>query len=189
MTDAYTTGQPPAPQPTADMPPAPAYQPATPPQNTMPATPVYGAPNTRPDTGQTIPAYAPPSTPQYRQSQPAPQYGYAQQQYTPQYRQSQPAPQYGYAQQQYTPQQQTNTLPWSGLGIAGFVCSVVSFFFLGIILGPLGLVLSILGYRQTSQGTHRGRGLALAGIIIGGICTALAVIGIIAGFSAITMFV
>ena len=165
MTDAYTTGQPPAPQPTADMPPAPAYQPATPPQNTMPATPVYGAPNTRPDTGQTIPAYAPPSTPQYRQSQ--------------------PAPQYGYAQQQYTPQQQTNTLPWSGLGIAGFVCSVVSFFFLNIILGPLGLILSILGYRQTTQGTHRGRGLAFAGIIIGGICTALAVIGIIAGFSVI----
>ena len=55
MTDVYTTGQPPAPQPTTDMPPAPAYQPATPPQ---PAANGFTAPgdcdefggwNTKPD--------------------------------------------------------------------------------------------------------------------------------------------
>lgn len=156
MTDAYTTGQPPAPQPTTDMPPAPAYQPATPPQ----------------------PAATPAPTPSTAAPYPMP----------PAYQST--ASQYGYTGTQgqnpaYT--QQSTTLPWTGLGIAGFVCSIVSLFFLGIFLGPLGIILSILGYQQTSQGTHRGRGLALAGIIVGGICTALAVIGIIAGFSAITM--
>ena len=166
MTDAYTTGQPPAPQPTTDMPPAPAYQPATPPQPaaTPAPTPSAAAPYPMP------PAYQ--ST--------ASQYGYAQQ--------PQPAAQYGYTGTQgqnpaYT--QQSTTLPWTGLGIAGFVCSIASLFIIGIILAPLGLVLSILGYRQTSQGTHRGHGLALAGIIIGGICTAIAVIDLIVGFSAI----
>lgn len=165
MTDVYTTGQPPMPAPAPDMQPTPTpSQPVQPPQQAAD----YGTASISPYTPADSHQYQTPPTPQYQQT--APQYGYAPQQ-----------PPY----QPYNQQRQADLLPWSGLGIAGFVCSVVSLFFLGIILGPLGIILSILGYRQTSQGTHRGRGLALAGIIIGGICTALAVIGIIVGFSAI----
>jgi len=48
----------------------------------------------------------------------------------------------------------------SGLAIAGFVCS----FFCGL----LGLILSILGLSEISRsnGTVKGRGLAIAGIVI-----------------------
>lgn len=48
---------------------------------------------------------------------------------------------------------------WSGLAIAGFI---VSFFF-----GLIGLILSILGLNQTRKERRKGRGLAIAGIVIG----------------------
>ena len=49
---------------------------------------------------------------------------------------------------------------WSGMVIAGFVLS----FFCGV----LGLVFSILGYRECKEGQGRvhGQGLAIAGMII-----------------------
>lgn len=49
--------------------------------------------------------------------------------------------------------------PWSALAVAGFVTS----FFAGVI----GLVLSIVGLSETARTGRRGRGLAIAGIIIG----------------------
>jgi hypothetical protein len=49
---------------------------------------------------------------------------------------------------------------WSGMAIAGFV---ISFF-----CGVLGLVFSIMGYRECKEGQGRvqGEGLAIAGMII-----------------------
>ncbi len=51
--------------------------------------------------------------------------------------------------------------PWSGLAIAGFV---VSFF---AWLGVLGLILSAIALRETGAGRKQGRGLAIAGVVIG----------------------
>ena len=60
---------------------------------------------------------------------------------------------------------------WNSFAIAGFVLS----FFSAIV----GLILSIVGYRQTKQSGEKGKELALAGIIISSIATAASVIAII----------
>ena len=57
-------------------------------------------------------------------------------------------------------------LPFSKPAIWGFVISCVSFFVFGFI-GGLGVVLSARGFRAARLGTARGRGLAIAGMIIG----------------------
>lgn len=89
----------------------------------------------------------PPQTPYNPYAQGGTSYG---QQYNPNY--SQPyAQQYGYmppaANQQY-----------NGFAIAGFVCS----FFTSII----GLIFSIIGLNQIKRQGGKGKGLAIAGIII-----------------------
>ena len=69
------------------------------------------------------------------------------------------------------PPQATRT---SGMAIAGFVCSFVC--------GLLGLILSVIGYNECkrSNGAVSGKGLALAGLIISIISTAITVLGILA---------
>ena len=63
-----------------------------------------------------------------------------------------------YASQNFQQPQRTN-----GLAIAGFVTSLVC-------CGPVGLVLAIMGLNQIKKDpTQGGKGLAIAGIIIGGI--------------------
>lgn len=57
-------------------------------------------------------------------------------------------------------------LPFSKPAIWGFVISCVSLFVFGFI-GALGAVISARGFRAARQGTARGRGLAIAGMIIG----------------------
>lgn len=57
-------------------------------------------------------------------------------------------------------------LPLSQFAIWGFVLSCVSIFVFGFI-GALGAMLSSRGFRAARQGTARGRGLAIAGMIIG----------------------
>lgn len=48
----------------------------------------------------------------------------------------------------------------NGMAIAGFVCSL-------IVCWPLGLVFSIIGMNQTKQDPSQGgRGLAIAGLVI-----------------------
>ncbi|SDC55814.1 protein of unknown function [Geodermatophilus telluris] len=47
------------------------------------------------------------------------------------------------------------------------------------VASPAGLVLGILARRQIRQTGEEGDGLALAGIVIGGIGTALAVLGVV----------
>jgi hypothetical protein len=57
-------------------------------------------------------------------------------------------------------------LPFSKLAIAGFVISCVSIFVFGVI-GAVGVTLSARGFRDARRGVARGRGLAIAGMIIG----------------------
>lgn len=59
--------------------------------------------------------------------------------------------------------------PSSGLGIAGFVLGLLSITLCSGITGPFGLVLSIMGMRETSPAAaspRSGRGLAIAGLVL-----------------------
>lgn len=56
--------------------------------------------------------------------------------------------------------------PFSQLAIWGFVISCLSLFVFGFI-GALGAALSGRGFRAAAQGRARGKGLAIAGMIIG----------------------
>lgn len=75
---------------------------------------------------------------------------------------------YGYPQPRNT----------NGFAIAALVCSLV-----GILLafiGPvLGVVFGIVGLRQTARPGEAGRGLAIAGIVIGAVLLLLDVIAVI----------
>ena len=57
----------------------------------------------------------------------------------------------------------------NGLAIGGFVSSLAGFIIAGIPLGTVGLVLSLIGYKQVKERNQSGKGLAFAGIIIGAI--------------------
>lgn len=59
--------------------------------------------------------------------------------------------------------------PSSGLGIAGFIVGLLGLTLCGTIVSPIGLVLSILGMRETSAGASSpkgGRGLTIAGLVL-----------------------
>jgi len=76
----------------------------------------------------------------------------------------------------------TNTLALVGmiLGIVGIVISCL-FWPIGIILALAGLVLSIVGLMQINKqpGVYGGKGMAIAGIILGAVALLLAILGII----------
>jgi hypothetical protein len=81
-------------------------------------------------------------------------------------------PSYGSPQPQYGQYggQPTNSgpqLPFSGFAIAGLAIGIFTFFILPI-LAILGIVFSSIALRQTNpvNATHRGRGLAVSGLII-----------------------
>ena len=56
---------------------------------------------------------------------------------------------------------------------------------MAFVFSPVGLVLGIVARRQIRQTGEQGDGLALAGIIVGGIGTALAVLGFLFFFIAL----
>jgi hypothetical protein len=58
----------------------------------------------------------------------------------------------------------------NGLSVAGFVCSLAGF--LTGISFFVGLILSIIGLSQVKKTGQNGRGMALAGVIIGAIGSA-----------------
>lgn len=95
------------------------------------------------------------------------------QQYPPPYQPQYGAP-YGpppYQQPQY-PQQPSNGIATGGFVVAliGAVLALVPF--LGIVswvISPVGLVLSIIGLTAASRKDGAGRGLAIAGVILGGL--------------------
>lgn len=67
----------------------------------------------------------------------------------------------------------------NGLALAGFVVSMLSLLMCtAAVTGPVGLVLSAVGLVQInkSNGTQGGKGLAIAGVVIGGIFTAIVVV-------------
>lgn len=114
----------------------------------------------------------PPPPPQWQPQQPPPAPGW------------QPPPPPGWASHQppyggppvygYPRPRDTN-----GFAIASLVCSLVGIILL--VLGPvLGIVFGIVGLRQIPRLGQSGRGLAIAGITIGGIVLLFDVIGIIA---------
>ena len=56
---------------------------------------------------------------------------------------------------------------------------------MAFVFSPVGLVLGIVARRQIRQTNEQGDGLALAGIIVGGIGTALAVLAFLLFFLAL----
>lgn len=58
---------------------------------------------------------------------------------------------------------------FNGFAIAGFVCAVVGLIVAGIILGALGIIFSAIALKRIREGRggSRGRGLAIAGLVIG----------------------
>lgn len=82
-----------------------------------------------------------------------------------------PHPQPPYPQQQY-PRQQTNGIATGGFvtALVGAVLALVPF--LGIVswvISPVGLVLSIVGLTAAARKNGTGRGLAVAGMILGAV--------------------
>lgn len=73
----------------------------------------------------------------------------------------------GYDMQAHSPMQ---TVPYNTMSIVGMVVSCISILinFWGLV-GMAGLVLSIIGLQQVKQRHENGKGLAVAGIIIGSI--------------------
>ena len=85
-----------------------------------------------------------------------------------------------YNQFNYTPPQQDCTpcapsANYNGLSIAGFSlsCAAIIFNFLFGLPGIVGLILSIVGLCQCNKRSEKGRGLAIAGIVIGAVLTLL----------------
>lgn len=106
-----------------------------------PIDPQYGAP---------APQYGAPQQPQYG-APPQPQYGAQDQQFGGQPQFGGPVPPGGYGYP-VAPQNQKN-----GFAIAGFVLS---------LLPLLGLIFSILGLNRAGKIGGKGRGLAIAGIVL-----------------------
>ena len=75
----------------------------------------------------------------------------------------------------------------NGLGVAGFVCGLIGaifgliplLFWISFPLGVLGLVFGGIGWRRARREPERGgKGLAVAGVILGALAIILAIIGI-----------
>lgn len=118
-----------------------------------------------PSSGMPVPPPAPPyATP--------PQGGY--QPTTPGYQPaSYPPPAYGYGGGYV--QEKTNTL-----AIVSMIASIVGFIWILPIIGSIaGVVMGHISLSQIKRTNEKGRGMALAGLIVGYAGLALAVIGII----------
>ena len=69
----------------------------------------------------------------------------------------------------------------SGLAVASLVCSLVGVLLVGVVLGPLGIILggvAISNVNQNPRG-YGGKGMALAGLIIGIVDTFLGILSLI----------
>jgi hypothetical protein len=155
------------------------YPDYSPPPSAYPPPPAYPPPNPAPPPG-----YSAPYPPQYPASGgyppppgafPPPVPGY-------------PPPPNPYDPYGIPPQQGTNNMAiaslvtsLSGIGVTLFCC------FVGLIAGPLlqitGIALGIVGLGQVNRDGQNGRGLAIAGIVVGAVgllLTALFVVGLLA---------
>ena len=174
MSDTSPT---PAPEPGANppVPPAPpavqpgAYPPAAPAPQQAPPAPPAAQPAAYPPPAQGAyppPAYGAPATPAPYGSAPAygtgPGYGAA-----PAYG---AAPGYGYGAPA-----KTNTL-----AIVSLIASIASFVILPFVGSIVGVITGHMSLKQLKTSGEQGRGMALAGTIVGWVGLGLAVLGIIA---------
>jgi hypothetical protein len=67
-----------------------------------------------------------------------------------------------------------------GMGIAALCCGILGFFFLPFLLGPLAIIFGALGLK------NRGRGMAIAGLVLGIIQVLLVVIVLLLFSAAIS---
>ncbi|KAA1399702.1 DUF4190 domain-containing protein [Aeromicrobium ginsengisoli] len=144
-------------------------QPEQPGQQPPPPPPGYGQQPPPPGYGQAPPAYG---------QQPPPPPGYGQQPYgQPGYGQ----PAYGQQPYGYAPAPRTNQKALWGM-ILGIVSIV--FCYLGLIIGPAGIILSVLGRKdiKRSNGAETGEGMATAGLITG-------IVGTLVQASIITLLI
>ena len=100
----------------------------------------------------------------------------------------QPNPMYQQNQYQQTPYQQPvyngapvqkPSVPGKGLGIAGMVCGIVSFFCLAFVLGLLAVIFGAVGLSK-SKAVGMGNGMAVAGIVLGIISIVLWIVFLLA---------
>jgi hypothetical protein len=151
---------------------APQAPPYGAPQDGAPQAPPYGGPQYGPPPAPQYgaPQYGPPSGPQYG----APQYG---------------APQYGQYPQQgaYAPGGQWAQAPkTNGLAIASLCTSLGGFVTVGLA-GVVGLILGIVALKKIGTSGDGGKGLAIAGIVVGALMTVFflfyvtVMIGLVAG--------
>lgn len=117
----------------------------------------YPAPG-QPASGAPVPPPAPPyaTPPQQQAYQPA---GY-------------PPPAYGYGGY---PQQKTNTL-----AVVSMIASIVGFIWILPVIGSIaGVVMGHISLSQIKRTNEKGRGMALAGLIVGYAGLVLAIVGLI----------
>ncbi|CAN5755188.1 hypothetical protein BH20ACT1_BH20ACT1_11650 [soil metagenome] len=103
--------------------------------------------------------------------------------------QSQPAPGYGGQGGYGGP---APAKPSNGIGIAALVVGIVSLVlswipFLGLLLAIVAIVLGILGIRKASKGEATNKGMAITGVVTGGLALlvgAFVTIGTIAFFGS-----
>lgn len=133
----------------------------------------YGAPQ-QPQYGNPYQPQQPPQPPYQQNPYGQPQY---QQPYQPQPPYQQPS---GYPPYQVTP-------PNDGLGVAAMIIGIISLvgmcgYGLGLLGAPAALIMGRISMKRIdrSEGRIGGRGMALAGFILGIIGTVLLVIAIIA---------
>ncbi|MDG1348550.1 MAG: DUF4190 domain-containing protein [Flavobacteriales bacterium] len=67
-----------------------------------------------------------------------------------------------------------------GMGIAALCCGILGFFFLPFLLGPLAIIFGALGLKNS------GRGMAIAGLVLGSIQVLLVLIVILLVGAAIS---
>ncbi|WP_396658021.1 DUF4190 domain-containing protein [Microbacterium sp.] len=154
----------------------------TPPPPAHPDAPAYG---TTPPDYPGAPAYG--TIPPPYAAPPAQQYGAPQQQY------GAPQQQYGAPQQPYGAAPQYAAAPGYGgypagpkynvMAIVSFVSSLVGLFVIPIIGQIVGIITGHISLNQLKTSGENGRGLALAGTIIGWVSLGLAVLAIILIFA------
>ena len=126
--------------------------------------------------------------PQHPTGQPAEPYGqqpiggqpYGQQPYGGQPYGQQPYGQQPYGSQSYTPA----PAPGNGMAVTALVLGIVSFFLafipiinvIAIVGGIVALILGIMGVRKATRHATSGKGLGIAGIILGALALVIAVV-------------
>ncbi len=57
----------------------------------------------------------------------------------------------------------------NGMALAGFICSLAGLFIFGVVLGVLGIIFSAIGLGKIAKDSSRwkGKGMAIAGLVVG----------------------